>query len=774
VTGFPVAAKKNRIKLSDQMRIFTRPREFCTTTAVCLICLVNTCFAEAEPEPGSQRTYKSIQAIRTDTPPIIDGRLDEPAWRRASMVEDLIEITPNEFSEVSESTRFYVLYDQNAIYVAGRILESDPDNVTAKVLRKGDFSFGDDTITILLDPHNDGRSGYFFDLNPNGVRNEGLYTNVTEENWSWQGIWDGAAQIDDEGWIAEVEIPFKTLSFDPSNDTWGINFMRWRSGTGEWYGWVSHNGSVNPSHAGKLHGLAGPEQGKGLDVVPGIRISENTDFLNSESGVDLEPTIDVFYKVTSALTAALTVNTDFSGTGADARQINLSRFGLFFPEQRSFFLQDTDIFEFGRIGSSEPYFRSTIGGGDNQSGRPFFSRRIGLGKSGEPIDIELGGKLTGRVGRWDIGILDIQQAGYTYLDSSRPLSEQLVTVDSSNLFVGRGAMKVLEESMLGMIVTNGDPTSNRDNTLTGIDFRYLNTRLGGGRTLQGAAWYQKTDTEGIHGDDAAFGMSLKMPSSKGFRGGFSFKEIQANYNPALGFANRVDVRDYTLETGHSWHPDGEMFNEVYSGIDAQRINTIAGGLQTEVITFRAIELETSSNDHMSFGYTANKEQIIDPFEISEGIFIQPGQYSFGNYCFSSGSARHRPVSVQVSYCDGEFFDGDSRSGGVSVTWRPSPHFKFSVLYDVNDIELPQGDFVTRLTRMRADIAFTSTWSWENFIQYDNVSDRLGLNSIVRWLPRAGREMVFVINREFLDYDRTRSFKSVSSDIAFKLSYTFRF
>jgi hypothetical protein len=756
------------------MRILIRTPKCCKTTAVCLICLASTCYGAGDQDSGSQAIYKSIQAVHTDTPPVIDGKLDEPAWQRAAVVEELHEIIPNEFTETSESSAYYILYDQNAIYIGARILESNPDNVTAQVLRKGDHSFGDDTITILLDPHNDGRSGYFFDLNPNGIRNEGLYANVTEENWSWQGIWDGAAQIDSEGWTAETEIPFKTISFDPSNDTWGINFMRWRAGTGEWYGWVSHNNSINPSHAGKLKGLAGLDQGLGLDVVPGVRISESRNFENSMSGVDLEPTVDVFYKVTSALTAALTLNTDFSGTGADARQINLSRFSLFFPEQRSFFLQDTDIFEFGRIGSAEPYFHSTLSGVDNQSGRPFFSRRIGLSQAGEPIDLDVGGKLTGRIGRWDIGILDIQQADYAFLDTTLPASNQLISVGSSNLFVGRGAVKVLEESMLGVIVTNGDPTSNLDNTLVGVDFRYLNTRLENGRTLEGAAWYQQTNSEGVHGDDAAFGMSLKLPSGEGFRGGIAFKELQANYNPALGFVNRVDVRDYTMEFGHTWRPGGGAFREIYSGIDAQRIETIAGDLQTEVITFRAFELESESSDGLNASYTASKEQIIDAFEISDGIFIPPGRYSFGSYCIRARSGSHRAISAGAAYCDGEFFDGDSNSGSVSLTWRPSPHFKFSVLYGVNDIELPQGGFMTRLLSINADIAFTSTWSWENFVQYDNVSDSLGFNSILRWLPRAGREMVLVMNREFQDYDQRRSFKSVSSDIAFKFSYTFRF
>ncbi|MFQ5552040.1 MAG: DUF5916 domain-containing protein, partial [Gemmatimonadales bacterium] len=504
--------------------------------------------------------------------------------------------------------------------------------------------------------------------------------------------------------------------------------MRWRGRTGEWYGWVSHNNLVNPANSGKLEGLVGLNQGLGLDLVPGIRIGQRKDFNASQSSTDLEPSVDVFYKLTSALTAAITVNTDFSGTGADARQINLSRFGLFFPERRDFFLQDTDIFEFGRIGSAESNFNTTIGRVERESGRPFFSRRIGLTDSGETIDLDIGGKLTGRIGRWDIGLLDIRQAGHA-------------AADSSNLFVGRAAARIFAESMLGLIVTDGDPESDRGNTLVGLDFRYLNTRLANGGAIEGAIWYQQTDTEGVDGDDAAFGVSFKMPNGQGFRGGIGFKELQAGFNPALGFVNRSGVRDYTLEFGHTWRPGNDRIRLVYSGVDAQRIDRIEGALQSQRINVRIVEFETSSSEKMDFRFTLAREQVVEPFEISEGIFIPPGLYVYDFYCIGSGTGPHRRLAADLWVCDGGFYSGDALGIFGGLIWRPSPHLSFDARYSMNDVELPQGDFITRLVSLRANVAFTSTWSWENFIQYDNVSDSLGLNSILRWVPRAGREMV---------------------------------
>ena len=683
------------------------------------------------------------------------------------IVEDLHEVYPHEFSETSEPSRFYVLYDQHAIYIASRFWDSDPDSVPANILRKGDFGFGDDTASVILDPHNNGRSGYVFDLNPNGVRTEAIFTNATRENWAWQGIWHGAAKKDSEGWVAEFEIPFKTLSFDPSKDTWGINFTRWRARWNEYYGWVSHNNKVNPAHSGKLKGMVGINQGLGLDIVPGFNINERKDFVASQSITELKSSVDVFYRITPALTAALTVNTDFSGTGVDARQINLSRFNLFFSERRNFFLQDTDIFEFGRIGDSEMWPPVTsLSQVEQESGRPFFSRKIGLNDTGETIDLEFGGKLTGRIGRWDIGLLSIRQAGYS-------------NVDPSNLFVGRIAANILAESLIGAIVTKGNPTSNIDNTLLGIDFRYLNTRLVRGGTIEGAIWYQQTETDGFDDDNSAFGLKLKMPNGKGFRGGIEFKEIQTNFNPALGFVNRTNIRDYSLEFGHLWHSANQVIRTIYSGIDAERIDTIEGELQSQIITIRPFELETASQDRLRTYYSMNKEQIIEPFEISKEIFIPVGIYSFNQYCIDGSSGSHRSLNFSSLICSGEFYSGDNTNFNNQLTWRPNRHFKFSLGYDVYDIDLPQGGFITRLASLRADIAFTSTWSWENFIQYDNVSDSLGLNSILRWLPRAGREMIFMINRGFQNsYQmrnfKLRNFKSVSSDLAFKANYTFRF
>lgn len=733
------------------------------TILACCVALLTA--RPAEPQEGLPG-IKSVQSMRTEAPPEIDGRLDEPVWQQASVVHDLHEVSPNEYDEPSEASRFYVLHDDDFLYVGAVFQDSEPDKVVARVMRQGDFSRGEDGVKVILDPFDQGRSGYVFHLNPNGIRSEALFKNITEENWDWQGIWHGAAERNGEGWAAELAIPFKTLSFDPASDTWGINFNRSIGRRNEEIGWVSYNRSQNPANSGKLTGMSGLQQGLGLDIVPSMRATRSKDFVIPDSGTEIEPSLDVFYKPTPSMTAALTINTDFSGTSADERQINLTRFSVFFPEKRLFFLQDTDIFEFGRIG-----LRPGQGGGggeqaERESARPFFSRRIGLNADGETVPIVAGLKLTGRLGRWDYGLLDVQQ------DES--LDEDGNVVDASNLVVGRLVANVLEESNVGVIATYGDPQSNVGNSLVGVDFRYLNTRLEGGRTLEGALWYQQSDTPGLDGDDAAYGFSINAPNTARWFGEFSFKEVQENFNPALGFVNQNDIRDFRLEGGYIWRPRGSWFRSIRSGVRAQRKVIIGGDLDTEQINVDLIRFENNSGDDLGFWYQFNEENLVEPFEITDGIFIPPGNYKWERYCTRFGTGEQRVFRIGGYACDGGFYDGRRISTGPNVTWRPSEHFKLEVNYRLNDIELPAGDFITRQYTVNADIAFTSTWYWENLVQYDNVSDSLGINSILRWIPLAGREMVVVLNREFADLDENLTFTSETSDLTFKINYTFRF
>jgi len=707
-------------------------------------------------------TMKQLMAARASGPIVVDGRLDEPAWANAAVIEaeDLHQILPVEYSMPTQRTRFLVLYDDDALYLAGDMHDDQPELMTAKVLRQGgNNSWLDDQFNIWLDPFDDKRSGYRFQVNPHGVRQEGLARGGDQVQWQWNGIWQAEALQGDDGWAVETRIPFKTISFNPETDTWGLNLNRRVARNNETIGWVSRNRTQSPAISGELTGISGIRQGLGLDIVPSLTAISRRDYSPRADENDVEPSLDVFYKLTPSLNASLTLNTDFSATEVDDRQVNLTRFGLFFPEQRDFFLQDADIFEFGRIGQrsmDSPFARPL-----EENGLPFFSRRIGLSSTGEPVDLAGGGKLSGRAGRWTIGTLAIRQ-------------EEFQTVEASDLLVARVAANVLAESSVGFIATDGDPRSNVDNSVAGVDFRYQNTRLPGGRTLESEAWYQRSSTEGLSGDDGAWGVSVWSPNTARFKGGVGIKEIGTSFNPALGFVNRRGIRDYKGELGYTYRPVGSALRSLYTGTNVQQIeNLFDGELQSEVSQLR-IELENQTTDKLSLRYQNEKEGVRLPFEIFEGVIIPPGDYSFDQMRAGISTGPHRRFVTSASYAAGDFYDGEIATISTSVEWIPFPSFRASISYDYNDVELPQGDFVLRLERVGLDYIMSSKLSWVNLIQYDNATETTGFNSRLHWIPEAGRELFIVLNHNLEDFDRDGVNHSDTADFTIKYRHTFRY
>src|SRR5688572_25467815 len=310
------------------------------------------------PEPASAQTVaangnsnKVVRVVRIDSPPVIDGRLDEAVWGQAEVITDFHQIRPGDGTEPSERTEVYLIYGDDALYIGARMFDSEPDRIAAPTVRHGQGLGRDDRLVVILDPFNTRRGGYRFETNLNGVRHDALYDNPDSFNSNWTVIWDTAATVFDGGWIAELEIPFKTLPFDPAIDTWGFNFGRGIRRRGEEVAWVSRNRTINPSILGRATGFEGMNQGVGLDIVPSVSVNRQKAYTPSKKESNLEPSLDVFYRLTPSLNASVTFNTDFSATEVDDRQVNLTRFGLFFPEKRDFFLNDADLFEFGRISS---------------------------------------------------------------------------------------------------------------------------------------------------------------------------------------------------------------------------------------------------------------------------------------------------------------------------------------------------------------------------------------------------------------------------------------
>jgi len=692
------------------------------------------------------RDQKRVAITRTDAPPTLDGSLDDSVWAQAAMIDDFHQFDPVDHGEPTERTLVYLTYDDENLYIAARMWDSEPDQIRARQLAQGGNARWDDGFAIYLDPFNNKRTGYQFQVNPNGVRTDGIFETPTNLNHDWEGIWYGEARIDDEGWVAEMAIPFKTLNFDTENPDWGFTVERQIARKQESISWSSLNRAVNPGSAGVVTGFTGIRQGRGLDLVPSIVISESKDFDTGRTDTETEPALDVFYNFTPSLTGVLTLNTDFSATEADDQQVNLTRFGLFFPEKRDFFLQDVDIFSFGGL---------------ERNGMPFHSRRIGLSSAGQPVDLEVGAKLTGRVGRFNVGVLGVQQ-------------DEFEGVDSSNLFVGRVAANVLSESSVGLIVTDGDPRTNLDNSLVGLDFRYRNSSLPSGHTVEGEMWYQSTDTQGVDTDQDAWGVRLSSPNSEGFEGEFAYQRIEENFNPALGFVNRKNIAfteagvGYTNQTEHRW------LREISHALFYRNYDSLTGGLESRFVFFEPFELETNSGDEYGAQITYNREVLLDPFEISDGVIIPAGDYEFSRYGVEGSGANERVIAPSFEITEGEFYTGDRLQMEVGIDWRPTRRLFLGLAYEYNDIELPEGDFVTRLIQLNADISFNSRWSWLNLLQYDNESASAGVNSRLRWNPRAGQDLYIVLNHGFSALRTFSGLDSTQSQISIKYTQTFRF
>lgn len=715
---------------------------------------VNLAFAQADLLPD-----KSTTIARVEEAPVLDGILDDAMWNEAVIIDDLHEVRPTEYSEPTQRTEFLLAYDDGHLYIGARIFEDDPGQITAKVLRQGAGLRTDDRIGIILDPFMNKRSGFWFMTNPNSVRRDAIFKGE-DGDWNWDGIWQVESALTDFGWSAEFAIPFKTLSFNEDSD-WGVNFVREIVRDKEQLGWSSGNRQTGPSEAGTMTGIRGVNQGWGLDIVPALSIQSISNKTTDEDDTITEPSIDFYYKVTPSLNASLTFNTDFSATEVDNRQVDLTRFSQFFPEKRSFFLRESEIFEFGGIGGDDNSGNNALSRADRENARPFFSRQIGLSDDGEPVGIDVGARMAGRVGIWNMGILGIVQ-------------EEFEDVDETNIIVGRLSANVLEESTAGFIFTSGDPQSNLDNQLFGVDFNYRNSRLAGGKRLDADIWYQQSDTEWSSGDDAAYGIAVSYPSQTGFRGGVSYSEVQENFNPALGFVSRSDIRQFASDASYTHRFTDRYIDNIAFGVDFARINLIDGELQSQNIVLQPLQIQNWKGDEIEIAHRIRKENLLEEYEVADGIFIPPGEYEFADTGISFETSNARAADIEIELRAGDFYTGTIESMEFEFAWRPSRHFAGNISYGVDFVDLPEGKFNRRVMSADLEIVFTNKLSWVNLIQFDNESNDLGIDSRLHWVPESGRNLYIVLSHNMNRNEIDDRFSTTQTGLTMKLDYTFRF
>ncbi|MCB1623346.1 MAG: carbohydrate binding family 9 domain-containing protein [Pseudomonadales bacterium] len=699
---------------------------------------------DATTAPRNAFERKSITIPRTSGRVVVDGKLDDSAWQDAVRLTDATQYLPQDGAAPSEATEFWLMYDADTLYIAAKFDDRDAASIKRAQLVQGQAVFNDDFLEILLDTYNNKRTGYILYVNPNGVQRDGLGLGGMAFNMDWDGIWDAAAQIDSNGWTAEVALPFKTFSFDRDSTTWGINLLRSIRRKNEEIAWSHHDRQINFDLAGEITGLTGLRQGRGVDIVPAYALTTRTRMEIDDTTTLSKPSLDAFWRVTPSLRAAITLNTDFSATEVDDRQVNLTRFSQFFPEKRDFFLDDAEIFEFATLA---------------QNGRPFFSRTIGLSAGGQPIDLDAGAKLTGRIGRYSVGALAVRQ-------------EPFAGIDAKNLLVARAYANILDQSTVGAIVTSGDPKSNGDNTVLGVDFTLRDRLRGTGPIVEAIGWAQRSSTSGLDGDDAAFGLSVGYPNDR-WSGSLGAQEIQENFRPALGFVNRTGIRQYDGSLKHRRRFADGRWRSWLTGIDAREITDQNNVLQSRYLTLLPFTLETRAADAYTLAALLEREVLPAPFQLPGGLIVAPGDYSYERWRIKYVAAGFRKLAPSIELEGGDFLAGKRFDTRLGLQYRPNEHVYFDAQYQTNALDMPSGRFTARIYTLAANLAFNVNWAWLNVTQYDNFSGRLGVNSRLRWLPAQGQAAYLVLNYDWRE-DFDGGFKPVFAETTLKFNYTFRF
>lgn len=749
------------------------------------------------------------RAVFVEEGPEIDGQLDDAVWEKAEVITELTQVQPVFCVDPDFKTEIRILTDGESLFFSMRAYDPEPSKIVANRMARSEVFFYDDGFNMQLDTFNDRQNGFFFQVNPNGGRRDGTFARDNfEENWD--GIWFASARIDSKGWVAEVEIPFKTLPFRPGADVWGLQLSRRVRRVNSELRWADpslQRFGINMSRAGQLKGMSVAKQGLGLDVVPTFSFGATIDGQGQDNNpgpspalaggrdfddhaeLRIEPSFDAFYRVTPGLMASVTANTDFAQTEIDDAQINLTPFPIFFPEKREFFLRDTGIFQFADLSS--------------ENGIPFFSRRIGLstGFDGKTDDVRLlgGARLTGRVGRFNLGFIDIQQDRNVQSEPPFILNRSFRRVGTpsnrhgENLAVARVSANVLEESNVGILLTHGDPESDRENLLAGADFNYRSSDLIKNRFVSANLWIQQNFAGGNYSDrSTAWGATLSYPNDI-VNWKFRVKDIQNGFDPALGFVSRRDIRRYDGDFRYRIRPKSDVIRTWDVNFDTNLVTARDNHIEGGRFFFSPILITTQVDDSFELLFTYIYDDRVEPFRLQDHIYVPAREAHQFSGIIRIKTSQHRKIRFEYSTGVGEFYDGWGVRIAPLLEWRPNKHLLLSLRYDERRFngletcnlaavvantclrasnEAKNRLFVVRLARVRVRVAFTPDISWNTVVQYDNVSEDLAFQTRLRWIIKPGREFFVVVGQD-LDL-KPGDFRVRETNPAAKARWTFRF
>ncbi|MDP2321914.1 MAG: DUF5916 domain-containing protein [Acidobacteriota bacterium] len=734
----------------------------------CLLLLVSAVTAAAQAPVAvvtdyeATRRERKLAATRAQGPIALDGRLDEASWATAPIANGFVQNDPREGTPATFDTEVRLLYDDRALYIGVFAKDPEPGKIIVNELRK-DFSTGSaDGFQVVIDTFHDERNGYQFAINPMGAKWDSQMSNEGRDNNSnWDGIWDVGTRIGEDGWYAEIEIPFKTLKFGPDDmQTWGINFQRRLRRLNENSYWSPlrriHQLS-RVSMAGTVDGLSGLTPGANIRVKPYVLGN-----FNKVAGLDLDQDydagFDVKYGVTSGLTWDFTVNTDFSQVEADEQQVNLTRFNLFFPEKRDFFLENSGVFQFGS---------GNTGGGGGGGGRQnasqdmifFFSRQIGLSPAGDAIPLLAGTRLTGRVGGWSVGALNIQQR------------EQNLS-PSTNFTALRLRKDILANSDIGVMFLNKEPQGDHYNRALGGD---ANFRFFRDLTMNFAAARSETPVARIPGE----GQDWYSKSSFAYRGAVletrgMYQTIGARFNDEMGFVPRVGVDNAEGYFGLHLRPkrfQGWM-RETFPHFQIENFTKRdGGGLESRYMDWHwPVTFQNSS--FIEVGTNPNVEVIDDRFFINarRGIHVEPGRYEFKEHFLLANSNSAAKFAMNLRYGTGDFYDGYRRNYTIGGTYRMNHHLNVQLSDQINDIDLSSGSYLTHLVTGRVNVYFSTKVFVNALVQYNTDTNQWSSNVRLDIIHRPLSDIYLVYNER---HD-SRSGALISRAVIAKMTYLLAF
>jgi hypothetical protein len=713
----------------------------------------------AQAAPGAD----SLRALRLDAEQAgelrLDGLLSESFWSRAPVAGNLRQREPLEGAPASEITEIRVAYDERALYVGIVARDGDPDRIVARLLQRdrvmspagfGGIGFaGDDGVALLLDPFHDHRNGVLLATNPNGAQYDALVSDEGGQiNSDWRGVWEVSSTRTPDGWSAEFQIPWQTLRYPADGRAWGFNVFRMVQRTQEemlWRSWEREGGGFHRvSRAGHLLGLEDlPRAGLNLEAKPFVLagVTQRLDPASGERPSDGEADIglDLKSEIRPGLVLDLTVNTDFAQVEVDDQQVNLTRFDLFFPEKRDFFLENAGTFEFGQRGffGPPPYLM-------------FFSRRIGIGSGGE-VPLLGGARLSGRVGAQTVGLLTVAT------DEVSGSERELFSVVRVKRDVGGS-------NHLGAMVTDrrGDGPVN---TVAGVDGQfYLHPTL----ILDGFA--AKSFTEGPGGDGSAYQASLDFTTD--LWGGFAqFFTVEPEAVARAGFITRTDVRQSQLSLRRRVRPTFLDLRRVDLRVSGEYLSTVGGRFQ-DYETSVSLSPTWNAGDDLNVDWTQGETQVDEPFALADSLPVPAGRYATDRWSLRAGTSGARSWTLSVNAQAGDFFGGDLRTFGGSLTVAPSPSLAVTGGFDRNRVEVPSGSFVADITTLRAVWALSTRVTTNALVQYNSLSEDVIANVRFNVIHRPGSD-VYLVFTEARGVEGDR-WALADRGLVLKLTYLARF